>query len=119
MRRRARRIWFWWKARHQRCDLCARRKHLNDAWSTFGNRDGKVWHGECIALVQSRRVAQERLEVLDLVTDVIGLDARDVTMLAEWRHQSGEPYRTAEEAEQSNKAWRVMRDVERHREDPS
>ncbi len=93
--------------------------HLDDAWHTFGNRDGKVWHAECSDLVLTRRVAEERLAVLDLVTDVIGLSEREVVAMAELRANTGESYVTTEQSNASNRAWRAMRDVEKLRDGAS
>lgn len=109
LRRDVRRVWLWWKSRGQRCDHCGRRKHLNDAW--FGNGGTARWHAECSSLLRWKAIAEDRLAVVDLVTDLTGLSERDVTSAAELRAPSAVGYRTPEEAEAWDQAWRVMRDV--------
>jgi hypothetical protein len=111
------RCWRWCIRLDQRCAWCHRRAHFNAAWIASGNRDGKVWHLECSALEASIRTADERLWVLDLVTDVTGLSSRDVEMMASLRADTGESYVTPAQSAATNRAWRVMRDVATAREE--
>ena len=116
-RRKLHRLWVWWGRRHDRCDHCGRRAHLNDAWHSYGNDDGKVWHSECMAYLHWRRVAEERLTVVDIATSIGELTTSDITTVARIRVASSESYRTAEEANAENLAWRVMYDLDKLRSD--
>lgn len=91
----------------RRCDHCGRPKHFNDAWHTFGNRDGKVWHGTCMSYLHWRAKAYERMIVLDLVAETYEINPRDVEVVAELR---------SDEFDTSlrNRAWRVFYDLQHH-----
>lgn len=92
-----------------RCDHCGHRfRWKRDHRSSFGNRDGKVWHGPCIAYVQWHRTAEERLTVLDLVLDISGLDEHDVALISELRTDDAQS-RTA----MSHKIFRAFYDLRR------
>lgn len=93
------------------CEECGRRGRWNESWHTFGNRDGKHWHGICIALAQRRTQVDEAMAVLDLICDVWNVDSRAVQQVAELR--GGQAW---DEANQKNRAWRVMYALERRRE---
>lgn len=66
----------------ERCETCGRRGRWNESWHTYGNRDGKVWHGQCMALEHARNAAEERMQMLDLITEVCGISGRDAQTLA-------------------------------------
>lgn len=92
-----------------RCDHCGHRfRWMNDSRHSFGNRDGKVLHGPCIAYLIWRSKADERLTVLGLAIDVAGIGDRDVKLVAELRAETD-----AERVESSNRAFRVFYDLER------
>lgn len=79
---------------------------------SFGSRDGKQWHDKCIGYVQFKRTAEERLVVLDLITDVWRITMRDVTALMEGRAER-EGYETSNAY---NLGWRVMHSIDQRRE---
>lgn len=58
-----------------------------------------------------RSKADERLAVLEVVTDIAGISNRLITGVIENRAETSEQ-RTAE----SNRSWRVFRDLEKMRE---
>lgn len=89
-----------------RCDHCGHRfRWKRDARSSFGNRDSKVYHGPCIAYIQWRRTAEERLTVVGLLAEVSGLNTNDMQAIAHGRAPVGEEH-TA-----SNLVWRVFYDL--------
>lgn len=99
-----------------RCDHCGHRfRWKRDARFSYQGTD-KVWHGPCSAERAWRAKADERMTVLDLICDVWGVTSSDVQALAEGRVNSGKPYRSYEDANARNLAWRVMYDLEKHRE---
>ena len=110
LRRRARQIKAWVRYRRWRgrCDECGGMFLPGHGVFTFGNNDGKQWHDKCMGYVQFRRVAEERLTVLDLITDVWSISMRDVTALMEGRAER-EGYETSNAY---NLGWRVMYDID-------
>jgi hypothetical protein len=87
-----------------RCGHCGHRfRWKRDA--RFGVGDGKVYHAPCIGYIEWRRTADERLAVLGVALELSGITAADVRDAA----SMGD---TAE----SNRAWRVFRDLERSTE---
>lgn len=93
-----------------RCAHCGHRfRWSRDARNTFGNRDGKVYHSPCIAYIQWRRNAEERLTVVGLLADVSGLSANGMQAVAHGRAPVGE------ESAASNLVWRVFSDLSRSR----
>jgi hypothetical protein len=86
------------------------RRRYVESWHSFGNRDGKVWHGPCMAFERWRTTADERLAVLDLICDVWGVTQSDVEQVV--------ALRTADDAtggNERNRAWRVMYALQNHR----
>lgn len=99
-----------------RCEHCGHRfRWKRDARFSFGNRDGKVYHGPCIAYLQWRTKAGERLAILDVVSEVSGMTARTIEGVIENRTERLSDIRTS----QSNRAWRVFRDLDKLRGDAS
>lgn len=93
----------------ERCEHCGHRfRWKRDARHSFGNRDGKVYHGPCIALVQWRSKAEERLDLLATVCEISGMTGADVQGVISMR-ASGSPDASTEQ----NKAWRVFYDLEK------
>lgn len=113
LRSRAGSVHPWWRRfkrngyRRDRCEGCGHRfRWSRDPRHSFGNRDGKVWHGPCIALVQWRGAADERLAILDLICEVWAVTDRDVKGVVEMR--------TADDASGArlrNQAFRVFYDL--------
>lgn len=98
----------------KRCDHCGRGPNWGEAWTSTGG--DKVWHDVCRSYLHWRAKAEERLAILDLVTDVWQVQAQDVYALAEGRAATGEPDvavrgRTSAEADAWNRAWRVFYDL--------
>lgn len=94
-----------------RCAHCGHRFHWKrDARFSYGNRDGKVWHGPCLAHEQWRVKADERLAILDLVCDVWNVNERDAKVMVELRAKDDDERRAA-----SNRAFRVFYDLEEKR----
>ena len=90
-----------------RCDHCGHKfRWVNDARHSFGNRDGKVLHGPCIAYLTWRTKAEERLTVLALTLDMSGVTDRDVKGAAELRAENED-----ERVAASNRAFRVFYDL--------
>ena len=92
-----------------RCEHCGHRfRRRRDPRHSFGNADGRVYHGPCIAYVQWRRKAEERLRVVGLVCDLAGITGRDVTVVVELRAGDDADRRIHD----SNEVWRVFYDLE-------
>lgn len=96
-----------WLTKH--CEHCGLRFRWGprDSRHSFGNRDGKVYHGPCIAFVQWRSKAEERLDLLATVCEIAGMTGDDVQGVVSMR-TSGSPDASTEQ----NKAWRVFYDLE-------
>ena len=95
-----------------RCDHCGHRfRWKRDHRNSFGNRDGKVWHSPCIAYLQWRAKADERLEVLDVVTDLAGISSRLITGVVENRAENED-----QRIKASNQVFRVFYDLGKQRE---
>lgn len=101
-----------------RCGHCGRRARWGESWHGYGSPD-RVWHDVCMSYRHWRTKADERLQILDLVTDVWQVRAQDVYSLAEGRAADGDPDqpspRTSAESDAWNLAWRVFYDLEHHR----
>ncbi|MDH5134982.1 MULTISPECIES: hypothetical protein [unclassified Microbacterium] len=96
-----------------RCEHCGHRfRWSRDARHSFGNRDGKVYHRPCLEGIVWRSKADDRLAVLDVVTEVAGISNRLVTGVIEIRATSEDERITA-----SNQSWRVFRDLDTMRDD--
>ena len=90
-----------------RCAHCGHRfRWSRDPRSSFGGRDGKVYHGPCIAYLIWRKSAEDRLTVLGLVAEIADLGDSEVGAIAELR-AADENERTAS----SNRVWRVFNDL--------
>lgn len=87
----------------ERCESCGQHARYLESWHTHGNRDGKVWHGPCIALDTWRSTAEERLTVLDVITEVWSITSRDVQIVASLREDEWEGRGRFEDL-----AWRVF-----------
>ena len=98
-----------------RCEHCGHRFRWNrDSRHSFGNRDGRVYHGPCLGYIEWRRRAEERLTVLGLTCELSGLTVRDVTVAAELRATTEDERITA-----SNRTWRVFYDLGRQARESS
>jgi len=114
-----RRLVPWWRRfrrngyRPERCEECGHRFHWKrDARHSFGNRDGKVWHGPCMSLVVMRGKAEDRLEVLGVMVELTGVTGADVRATMSLRDTSGQP---GSGSNGWNLAWRVFYDLENSR----
>lgn len=115
--RRAHRIAPWWRRfrrngyRVDRCEHCGHRfRWSRDSRHSFGQGDGRVYHGPCIALVTWRRRAEERLTVLGVVAELTGITGSDVREAMSLRASTGQPGSGSAEW---NLAWRVFYDLDR------
>lgn len=89
-----------------RCEHCGHRfRWRRDHRSSFGNRDGKVYHGPCMSFLMWKRSAEERMVVLSIACDVAGLSEGDIATVMHLRAQT-EDARVAG----SNLVFRVFRD---------
>lgn len=90
-----------------RCAHCGHRfRWARDARHSFGNRDGKVYHGPCIDAIVWRRKADERLQVVAMLSDLSGLGDKDLQTVAELRATDAPGESTA-----ANLVWRVFYDL--------
>lgn len=97
-----------------RCAHCGHRfRWSRDARHSFGNRDGKVYHRPCLERIMWRSKAEERLAILDLVTDIAGLNSLTIEGVVENRSDRLSAPRTA----LSNQSFRVFRDLSKLRAD--
>lgn len=103
----------WWRRfkrngyRLDRCESCGHRfRWKRDARFASGNRDGKVWHGPCMAARNWQQRAEERLTMLGTVLDLTGWTPRDIKGAIDLRHDDHDERVTA-----SNQAFRVFRDL--------
>lgn len=95
-----------------RCERCGHRFRLKrDARHSFGNRDGKVYHRPCLEAIVWQSKAEERLEILDIVTDIAGLNHLTIEGVIENRTERLSDARAA----LSNRSWRVFRDLAKKR----
>lgn len=105
----------WWRRfkrngyRLDRCEHCGHRfRWRRDSRFATGNRDGKVFHGPCLAYRTWRTKADERMDVLGLTLDLSGMSDRDVKTAAELR-ATGDDERVVA----SNRAFRVFYDLQK------
>jgi hypothetical protein len=108
-RRSARLLWSY--LRHQRwklhCEHCKRRFLPGDVPHGYSSSDRK-WHDVCMSYGFWRNKAEERLVILDFITDVWSIDAQTVREAFGLRDQ--------EPASRGwDKAWRVFYDLENSR----
>lgn len=95
-----------------RCEHCGHRfRWHHDPRHSYGNRDGKVYHGPCMAYLEWRRKADERLFVLNAVCDDRGVGIRDISLIV-GKNATDVIDRVAH----SNIAFRVTLDL-RHRQE--
>ena len=113
--RQARRIVSRWTAYlrfrgwQPRCEHCGRRFLPSHSRNSFGGNRA-LYHDVCIAYVEWRRKAEERLAVLDTVTDVWAIDTETVRTVSANREPDGYQGSNA-----WDRAWRVFYDLENHR----
>lgn len=90
-----------------RCERCGHRfRWSRDARHSFGNRDGKVYHRPCLEVTIWEAKATERLDVLDLVSELAGISERLITGVVELRAETPQESTAA-----SNRVFRVFRDL--------
>lgn len=95
-----------------RCAHCGHRfRWRRDARHSFGNRDGKVYHRPCLEAIMWRSKADERLVILDLVTDIAGLNSLTIEGVIENRTEHLSDARTS----LANRSFRVFRDLGKYR----
>lgn len=118
--RRVGRVAPWWRRfkrngyRRERCEHCGHPfRWSRDARHGTGNRDGKTYHGPCLAYIHWRRKADERLTVLGVVTELTGISASDVRNTMSLRDDNGQP---GSGSNGWNLAWRVFYDLEQQSE---
>jgi hypothetical protein len=89
-----------------RCEHCGHRfRWKRDARHSFGGNQA-VYHQYCMGYITWRRTAEERLYILAVTADLAGLTERDVTIALELLARD-----EAERTTESNRAWRVFRDL--------
>lgn len=92
-----------------RCAHCGHRfAWKRDARHSYGHSDGKVWHGSCMALEMWQRKAEERLKVVDVMSDLSGLTGSDVCAAMNLRADNGQP---GGGSSAWDLAWRVFYDL--------
>lgn len=90
-----------------RCEHCGHRfAWKGDARHATGNRDGKVFHGSCLALRTWRTKAEERLWVLDRTLGCSGTSEADVKFFIDFGAETDD-----ERIAASNRAFRVFYDL--------
>lgn len=90
-----------------RCAHCGHRfRWSRDARHATSNRDGKVYHGPCLASIQFRREAADRLIVLGITADLAGLDGDAVQGVVEMRADTEE-----ERLVHGRRVWRAFYDL--------
>ncbi|WP_194385349.1 hypothetical protein [Microbacterium luteum] len=90
-----------------RCAHCGHRfRWSRDARHATSNRDGKVYHGPCLAYILWRRDAEQRLDVLGWVMEIADLTPDDVKQVLELRMSMD-----LSTLDQGGKAWRVFNDL--------
>lgn len=115
--RRLGRVHPWWRRfkrngyRRDRCHHCGHPfRWSRDARHANGNRDGRVYHGPCIALEIWRAKADDRLTVLDLALHVTHTTVRDLCDLALLQYSDlDSDARTIAD----NRVWQVTHDLEK------
>jgi hypothetical protein len=102
----------WYRRATARCAHCGLRfQGKRDPRHTFGgNRD--VYHGPCQALVIWRRKAEERLYVVGVISDLSGLNDRDIQGVLVNRADG-----VVDGSHAENLAWRVFYDLGQERTD--
>ena len=104
----------WWRRfkrngyRGDRCDLCGHRFRWNKDSRHSYSGSSKVWHGYCQAYIHQRRAAEERLEILRLVMELVPITDADVKVAAEMRATT-----EAERTAISSRAFRVFYDLKK------
>jgi hypothetical protein len=89
-----------------RCEHCGHRfRWKRDPRHSFGNRDGKVYHGPCMAYLTWRAKADERMFVLGVMSDLTSLGDADIKTVVEMRATD-----EAERVAHSNISFRVFYD---------
>lgn len=114
--RRLSRIAPWWRRfkrngyRRDRCHHCGHPfRWTRDARHATGNRDGRVYHGPCIAMEAWRAKADDRLTVLELALFTMHITVRDLRDLASLQYSDLE----ADARSIGNaRVWRVTYDLE-------
>lgn len=95
--------------RTDRCAACGHRfRWKRDGRHGYGHSD-EVFHDACMSARHWRRVAGERLDVLDVVSDLWEIKSETVTEIMAMRY----PERVSHNG--WNLAWRVFYDLDKHR----
>jgi hypothetical protein len=96
----------WLRRRNARCAHCGLRfQGKRDPRHTFGGNRA-VYHGPCQALIVWRRKADERLDVIGVMSELSGLTAADLRSVYELRTENA-----ADGSQAWNLAWRVFHDL--------
>lgn len=96
----------WWR---ERCAHCGRRRFPDESMILMPGSG--TFHDVCDGYITWRRKAQERLAVLDVVTDVWEVGGRDVQAVMGLRARD----EGADRAHAENAAWRVFYDLDNQR----
>lgn len=92
-----------------RCAHCGHRFHWSrDARHATSNRDGKVYHGPCLAAIEWRRTAGDRLFVVGLLADLSRLDSSTVLGFIEMRDATEDDRNT-----DGRRVWRAFNDLKK------
>jgi len=93
-----------------RCELCDHRfRWKRDSRHTFGGNRA-VYHEYCMGYVIWRTRAEERLEVVGVMSEVSGMTGRDLQSVLELRTEGA-----AAGSNAWNRAWRVFYDLDNSR----
>jgi hypothetical protein len=111
-KRVARRLWLYTRMKgwRSRCAHCNRRFLPSHSRHAFGDNH-PTYHEVCIGYVRWRGKADERLQVLDLISEVWQVDSGTVQELA--RNRESEGYKSSGARD---RAWRVFYDLKNHRD---
>src|SRR4051794_9066519 len=96
----------WWG---ERCVRCGRRPFWSESMISMPGTG--LFHDACHAARHSSRVAEERMRVLEVVTEVWEVDSRTVQELLALRARA----ELADESNARNLGWRVFYDLENRR----
>lgn len=105
---------------HLRCADCGRRFGWSESPHAYSDGSRDSYHARCMSYRHWRAKATERLDVLDLVSEVWAIDAETVRELAAGRAAQVQDADASdawglEPSNAWNKAWRVFYDLDNAR----
>lgn len=93
----------------ERCSSCSQRFGYRESHFANGNRDGQVFHQNCLGALTWRCKAEERLTVVGVMAALSGLTSGDIEAVLGGRLPEHEAHNGR------NQAWRVFHDLEKSR----